>query len=368
GLSFRGLHAACTAIERELQAGTMPGAVLGVLYQERQWMYAAGYADPKQAHASPLSASEETLYDCASLTKVTVTLPLILRLIDEGMLTLSTRVSDILPSFGQLGKEEVTVGQLLTHTSGLQADMNLHAHGWTREQMWDALYAAPLVTKTGTEVIYSDIVFLVLGRLIETLLQMPLDEAADSMIFEPLGMNSATFRPLARQAACAATEYDDATKGHLSGVVHDEKARALGGACGHAGLFATASDLLRYARMWLRYGLAPSDGAAEATGGPLRVVSQAAVRHAIRCHTAPIPEAYRGLGWVLKGDKMDASGDWMSPRCYGHTGFTGTSLFIDPDHELAVVLLTNRVYGGRNTSVASLRARVHNALTAAVSG
>lgn len=236
GLSFRGLHAACSAIERELQAGTMPGSVLGVLYQERQWIYAAGYANPKpeQAHASPLSASEETLYDCASLTKVTVTLPLILRLIDEGMLTLSTRVSDILPSFGQQGKEEVTIGELLTHTSGLQADMNLHAHGWTREQMWDALYAAPLVTESGTEVIYSDIGFLVLGRLIETLLQMPLDEAADSMIFEPLGMNSATFRPLVRQAACAATEYDDATKGHLSGVVHDEKARALGGACGHA--------------------------------------------------------------------------------------------------------------------------------------
>ena len=134
------MKAACAAIEREIAAGTTPGAVLGVLHEGRTWFYTAGYANPNPVQGQPVPVSEDTLYDCASLTKVAVTLPLILQLIDDGVLTLGTKASDMLPSFGTAGKEEITIGQLLTHTSGLQADMNLHSHGWDREQMWDAVF------------------------------------------------------------------------------------------------------------------------------------------------------------------------------------------------------------------------------------
>lgn len=367
GLGSKGVKAACTAIEREIAAGTAPGAVLGVLHDGREWFYATGYANPKPTQGQPVPVSEDTLYDCASLTKVVVTLPLILQLIDEGILTLSTKVSNILPPFGTAGKEELTVRQLLTHTSGLQADMNLHSQGWDREQMWDAVFSAPLVTKPDTEVIYSDLGYLTLGCMMEKVLGMSLEQAVKERVMGPLGMRHSTLTPSPEQAGrYAATEYEDTIQDHLCGIVHDEKARALGGVCGHAGLFATAGDLLQYARMWLAQGAIPATVSPEAGGGESRILSRPAAITATRTHTGHIHGSNRGLGWVLKGDKMDASGDWMSSGCYGHTGFTGTSMWIDPEHDLAVVLLTNRVYGGRSSSVAQLRAQVHNALTGAV--
>lgn len=367
-MGIRGVKAACAAIEREIDAGTMPGAVLGVLHKGREWVYASGYAHPDPLQGKPVLAREDTLYDAASLTKVAVTLPLMLQLLDEARLTLSTKVGDILPSFQVEGNTEITVGQLLTHTSGLQADLNLHSWGWSREQMWEAVLTAPLAAKPNTEVIYSDLGYLALGRIIEKMLDMSLDEAVKQRVWDPLGMFHSTLTPSLEQTGrYAATEYDDEIQEHLWGMVHDEKARALGGICGHAGLFTTAGDLLKYARMWLSEGAVPLMQKTEATEGESRIFSRAAAATAIRTHTGHVHGTNRGLGWVLKGDQMDASGDWMSPACYGHTGFTGTSMWIDPEHELAVVLLTNRVYGGRSSSVGQLRAQVHNALTGAVS-
>ncbi|MFF3922553.1 serine hydrolase [Paenibacillus lactis] len=421
GLDMNGLQAACAAVNRAIDAGIMPGAVLGVLHRGETWFYAAGFADPDPKQGEPVTVHKDTLYDCASITKVAVTLPLILQLVDEGRITLSTKAADIVPAFGASGKMAITVGELLTHTSGLAADMNLHSCGWSRDQMWGAVLTSPLSSETGKNVVYSDLGYLTLGRIAEELLQMPLDQAARQRVFEPLGMLDSTLTPSLEQLGrYAATEYDEEFQGHLCGVVHDEKARALGGVCGHAGLFATAGDLLRYAHMWLLEGAVPApsgqtdEGAAvltdiEADAGaasntetgtavaaeasspayslsfaagasssariqspaarassPARILSPAAARTAIKPHTAAIPGANRGLGWVLKGDRMDASGDWMSERAYGHTGFTGTSLWIDPAYDLAVVLLTNRVYGGRSSSVKELRVQVHNAITGAV--
>ncbi|EHB50165.1 serine hydrolase domain-containing protein [Paenibacillus lactis] len=387
GLDMNGLQAACAAVNRAIDAGIMPGAVLGVLHRGETWFYAAGFADPDPKQGEPAAVHKDTLYDCASITKVAVTLPLILQLVDEGRITLSTKAADIVPAFGASGKMAITVGELLTHTSGLAADMNLHSHGWSREQMWDAVLTSPLSSEPGKSVVYSDLGYLTLGRIAEELLQMPLDQAVRQRVFEPLGMLDSTLTPSLEQLGrYAATEYDEEFQGHLCGVVHDEKARALGGVCGHAGLFATAGDLLRYVHMWLLEGAVPApsgqtdEGAAVAgasssariqspaarASSPARILSPAAARTAIKPHTAAIPGANRGLGWVLKGDRMDASGDWMSERAYGHTGFTGTSLWIDPAYDLAVVLLTNRVYGGRSSSVKELRVQVHNAITGAV--
>jgi len=434
GLDMNGLQAACAAVNRAIDAGMMPGAILGVLHRGETWFYAAGFADPQPKQGEPAAVRKDTLYDCASITKVAVTLPLILQLVDEGRITLSTKAADIVPAFGASGKMAITVGELLTHTSGLAADMNLHSRGWSRDQMWDAVLTSPLSSETGKSVVYSDLGYLTLGRIAEELLQMPLDQAARQRVFEPLGMLDSTLTPSLEQLGrYAATEYDEEFQGHLCGVVHDEKARALGGICGHAGLFATVGDLLRYAHMWLLEGavpgprgqadegsavplhteagagaapntetgtavaaeasspthsLSPASGAsspariqspaagasspahslspASGASSPARILSPAAARAAIKPHTAAIPGTNRGLGWVLKGDRMDASGDWMSDRAYGHTGFTGTSLWIDPAYDLAVVLLTNRVYGGRSSSVKELRVQVHNAITGAV--
>ncbi|HAG01038.1 MAG TPA: serine hydrolase [Paenibacillus lactis] len=384
---MNGLQAACAAVNRAIDAGIMPGAVLGVLHRGETWFYAAGFADPDPKQGEPAAVHKDTLYDCASITKVAVTLPLILQLVDEGRITLSTKAADIVPAFGASGKMAITVGELLTHTSGLAADMNLHSHGWSREQMWDAVLTSSLSSEPGKSVVYSDLGYLTLGRIAEELLQMPLDQAVRQRVFEPLGMLDSTLTPSLEQLGrYAATEYDEEFQGHLCGVVHDEKARALGGVCGHTGLFATAGDLLRYVHMWLLEGAVPApsgqtdEGAAAAgasssariqspaarASSPARILSLAAARTAIKPHTAAIPGANRGLGWVLKGDRMDASGDWMSERAYGHTGFTGTSLWIDPAYDLAVVLLTNRVYGGRSSSVKELRVQVHNAITGAV--
>lgn len=363
-----GLQAACRAIDREIARGVTPGAVLAVVRHGEEWMYTAGYADPGQD--IPVKVHAGVLYDCASLTKVVVTLPLMLGLIDEGILTLGTTVASWLPEFTGEGKEEVTIGQLLTHTSGLPADKNLHSHGWTRTQMWEEASRVPLRSKPGTVAVYSDLGYLILGRIAERVLGMPLDVAARTKIWEPLGMDSAAFAPpITQQNSFAATEYDPELGGHLCGGVHDEKSRALGGVCGHAGLFATAGDLACYARMWLARGAATEDGSsllAADSKAPRRILSQAAVKASIQSYTSGIEGANRGLGWALKGDHWDASGDWMGPRCFGHTGFTGTSLWIEPDLEFAVILLTNRVYYGRSGSVAMLRASIHNAITAAV--
>ncbi|EGL16273.1 MULTISPECIES: serine hydrolase domain-containing protein [unclassified Paenibacillus] len=371
GLSPEGVIAACRAVDREIAAGVTPGAVLAVVRGDEELVYAAGVADPDASEPAAVHAG--TLYDCASLTKVTVTLPLVLGLIDEGRLTLDTPAASLLPEFASGGKEEVTVGQLLTHTSGLPPLVNLYSSHLTREEMWQTVYRTPLQAKPGTRMAYSDVGYMTLGRIAEEMLGVPLDEAARDKIFGPLGMDSALFCPPAGRAAdIAPTEYDASAGVRLHGVVHDENARALGGVSGHAGLCAAAGDLVRYARMWLGCGLVPApaagarhDAAGAETPRP-RLLSRAAALASVRSFTESIPGASRGLGWALKGDPLDASGDWMGPRSFGHTGFTGTSLWLDPERDLAVVLLTNRVYYGRGKTVKVLRACVHNALAAAV--
>lgn len=190
---------------------------------------------------------------------MTVTLPLVLGLIDEGRLTLDTPAASLLPEFASGGKEEVTVGQLLTHTSGLPPLVNLYSSHLTREEMWQTVYRTPLQAKPGTRMAYSDVGYMTLGRIAEEMLGVPLDEAARDKIFGPLGMDSALFCPPAGRAAdIAPTEYDASAGVRLHGVVHDENARALGGVSGHAGLCAAAGDLVRYARMWLGCGLVPA--------------------------------------------------------------------------------------------------------------
>ncbi|GAA3401865.1 serine hydrolase domain-containing protein [Paenibacillus hodogayensis] len=324
----------------------------------------AGVHTAGQAHTSATSGSDgdgsiavktDTIYDCASLTKVVATLPLILLLTDRGRLRLGDPVAEYIPAFAAAGKSAVTVKQLLSHTSGLLSHKDLYSHGWSPDEVKAHIYAQPLEYEPGTKMVYSDLGFITLGEIASVLFGEPLAAAATKHVFEPLGMTDTRYLPSEELLPrIAATEYDDALDRHKWGEVHDENCGALGGASGHAGLFSTAGDLAKYAAMWLAGG----------KGGQGRLLSEAAVATAIRSHTDGLP-ANRGLGWVLQGDPWDASGDLLSPRCFGHTGFTGTSIWMDPAKDCFAVLLTNRVHYGREKSVVRLRNCFHNVVAAA---
>jgi serine-type D-Ala-D-Ala carboxypeptidase len=354
-LEEKHIQAAFALLEAERGKGNFPGfsALVG---QGDQTLASSsgGFTHPvSRADNQPVTSS--TIFDCASLTKVVVTLPLLLILVDHGRLSLNDPVSRYLPAFAGEGKEQVTLQHLLTHTSGLPSSLDLYSHGWSREQIEEHVCRASLTAKPGERVIYSDLGFILLGEIASALLRQPLEQAARRLVLEPLGMADSGFCPGALlKPRIAATEFDPALGRHKHGEVHDENAAAMGGVSGHAGLFATAADLAAYAAMWLGRG----------TYRGRRLFSRAAAEAALRRWTAQ-EGAARGLGWVLRGDTQDAAGDWFSVRAFGHTGFTGTSLWLDPAGERFAILLTNRVYGGRGYSITRLRACFHNAVAAA---
>ncbi|MGG4392851.1 serine hydrolase domain-containing protein [Paenibacillus thiaminolyticus] len=379
GLSEEGLQAAWSLLDMAIEQGVIPGGVALIGRRGHAAAYAGGHAFMSEEHSIP--ASVDTIYDCASLTKVVVTLALMLILMDRGQVRLADPVAQHIPAFGAAGKAEITIRQLLAHTSGLPAHRDLYSHGWTPQQIHEEICAMEPDYPPGTRCVYSCLGYIILGHIIRQQFRRPLEEAAWSEVLQPLGMTASRFNPPPEWKPCiAATEYDAALGEYRWGFVHDENAHALGGAAGNAGLFSTASDLLRYARMWL--ALAGSAGGAVsyvdgAVDAPLSrtgpegfpeslLLSREAVKEALRSHTLDIPGAHRGLGWVLRGDPADISGEGMSPFSFGHTGFTGTSLWIDPAQDLILILLTNRVHYGRGNSIAALRRHFHEAAVAAI--
>ncbi len=375
GLSEEGLQAAWSPLDNAIEQGLIPGGVALIGRRGHAAAYAAGHAFLSEERSLP--ASVDTIYDCASLTKVVVTLALMLLLMDRGQVRLADPVAQHIPAFGAAGKAEVTIGQLLAHTSGLPAHRHLYSHGWTPQQIQEAICAMEPDYPPGTRCVYSCLGYIILGEIIRQQFGRPLEEAAGSEVLQPLGMTASRYNPPPEwKPRIAATEYDAALGEYRWGFVHDENAFGLGGAAGNAGLFSTASDLLRYARMWLALaGSASSaDGATNASlsrprteeGPAAFLLSREAVKEALRSHTNDIPGANRGLGWVLHGDPADVGGKGLSPYSFGHTGFTGTSLWIAPAQDLILILLTNRVHFGRGNSIAALRRQFHEAASAAI--
>ncbi|AJY77724.1 hypothetical protein VN24_13990 [Paenibacillus beijingensis] len=401
-------------IREAVAGGLIPGASAAVLWRGSRLRYAAGLAVDTPDLTVPVQL--DTIYDCASLTKVAVTLPLILMLAGEGKLGLDDPVAVYFPEFDTADKREMTIRQLLAHTSGFQASADFHTKPWTIRGIVSHLASQPLVYKPGAGCIYSDMGYILLGELAAKITGMPLDAAARQLLFEPLGMGESGYSPPeALRERIAATEYSAEIGGWWRGIVHDENARAMGGVSGHAGLFSTASDLLRYAALWLdgteRQGRMPDPpetlpaglqgrmpdppetlpaglqgrmpdppetlpaglqehlpDQAEAlpAGRPVQLLPGRMIDEALQTQTPPLPEVNRGLGWVLKGDRADITGTLSTPRSFGHTGFTGTSLMIDPGRELAVVLLTGRVHYGRDRNIGKLRRDLHDAVTEAL--
>jgi CubicO group peptidase (beta-lactamase class C family) len=305
--------------------------------------------------------TEDTLFDLASLTKVVATTPAILRLYDAGDLDLDDPVARYLPAYANGAKSAVTLRHLLTHSAGLPPHRAFHELPGTPETRLAAAAAEELEAGPGTRVVYSDIGFILLGAIVARVAGAGLEDAARELVFEPLGLESTGYLPAADRVF-AATEADPETGEPISGRVHDENAHALGGVAGHAGVFSTVGDLVRYLQVgWMAPG-AGGDGSDDADGsGFLSARSRAA---ATACQTAQL-DGRRGLGWTLGGDRWDHMTAAWPPTRAGHTGFTGTSLAFDPDSGLWTVLLTNAVHFGRDHGgIALLRRTLHAAVAA----
>jgi CubicO group peptidase (beta-lactamase class C family) len=346
--SRAGFAAAAAAVDEAVDAGRLPGAELlagrGDEPGRRHVVGHAERAEPGAAQADrPLTA--KTWFDLASLTKVMVTLPCVLLLCADGRIALDDSVQDRLPAFRDRGKDKVTVRQLLAHSSGLPAHRDPDGPGASRAEVLDAMLAEPPEAEQHTRVVYSDLGFIALGALVESIEGAPLDQVWNDRVARVIGLGHSGFRP-SGQEPLAATEPPPRGPDRL-GVVHDETARALGGVAGHAGLFGTGEDVARYVRRaWLRTDLLPDD----------------LVTEALTCQTDDL-DGRRGLGWTLRGDRWDHMGRLWPCTGAGHTGFTGTCVALDRPSRRWVVLLTNAVHYGRDrTAVVPLRRRVHDLL------
>jgi len=320
---------------------------------------AIGYPNPE---ASRSRTRRDTLFDVASLTKL-FTATAFLALVTRGDVHLDTPISSIIPEFSGLrpiqpyedptqpgamvtistsdvpvDASKVTFRQLLTHTSGLPAWRPLYQ--MPREKIRTTVLATSFAYSPGTHVVYSDIGFILLGWALEALTGQPLTEVIAQYVTRPLGLTSVQFRPVNRSPFnpnIAATEYCSWRGRRIWGEVHDENAFALGGISGHAGLFGTARDLGAFGQAWL-------DRLRGAGNLPL---SPSWAQEAVR-EQATEEKTRRGLGWALRSPDPNGYTYPLGENAFGHTGFTGTSLFIDPDRQLVIVALTNRVYFGRD--------------------
>lgn len=354
-----GPDTAADLIGRAVDDGVVPGAVLlaGLGGGEPLLAHVAGDAQRDAIAHRPMTG--DTVFDLASLTKVVATLPCVLHLVARGEIGLDDRVKRYLPAFRGPGKDDVSVRQLLSHSAGLPGHREYYRQLRDAGETRAAVLAEPLVAAPGTVFCYSDIGFIVLGELAACVAGCGLAELVADVVCAPLGMTSASYLPPVEwRSRIAATERVHGVA--KVGVVHDENAEALGGVAGHAGLFATARDLARYMSAWVG-----GDESAPAGGlAPARLRAEA-----LRCQTGGL-SGRRGLGWGLRGDPWDNMGDGWPESGAGHTGFTGTSLAMDPRTGLWAVLLTNAVHFGRGVehSVVGLRKRVHAAVATALLG
>jgi uncharacterized protein YbbC (DUF1343 family) len=336
------------------QRGAFPGGVVAVGYRGSLVHLHPFGRLTYDADAAPVTA--DTLYDLASLTKVVATTTMAMILVDEGRLDLDRPVQQFLPGFQGPGKEAVTVRHLLTHSSGLAAVAPLYKELRGRTAFVERIQSMDLVYPPGSRSTYSDLGIILLGEILERVAGQPLEDFVRERIFAPLGMRETTFRPPAElRPRIAPTEFDPWRGRLVHGEVHDENAFALGGVAPHAGLFSTAGDLARFAQMLLDGGAL--DGR--------RIVSRETVELFTR--RAGIPGSDRALGWDTKSAEGSSAGSLFSSRSFGHTGFTGTSIWIDPERQLYVILLTNRVHPTReNQLIREVRPVVADAVVRAL--
>ena len=298
-----------------------------------------------------------TIYDLASLTKIVATTTVMLRLVDQGTVALDAPVVRYLPDWKGPRVERITIRQLLTHSSGLAAWRPFYKEAADRAEARAQLMLVGPEAPPGTRYLYSDMNFMLLGMVAEQVTGMSLDSAFMTTVAKPLRLADTRFRPdSALRSRIAPTEYDPWRQRQLRGEVHDENASRFDGVSGHAGLFSTALDLSRVARLWLN-------------GGTLDGVRLASAKTVAEfTHAQDTLISRRALGWET-ATGGNSGGRRLSPQAFGHTGFTGTSIWVDPSRDLFIILLTNRVNPTReNRRIGGVRTALADAVAGAVDG
>jgi uncharacterized protein YbbC (DUF1343 family)/CubicO group peptidase (beta-lactamase class C family) len=327
----------------------VPGAVV-LVGHDGQVIYRKAFGERSlEPHREPMTV--DTIFDIASLTKVVATTTAVMQLVQQGQVRVNEPVAKYIPEFAENGKEEITVRELLTHYSGLPKDLDLSQPWKGREMALRMAYAEKPIYMPGSQFLYSDVNFIVLGALVERVSGISLEEYGQKNIFAPLKMAHTRFLPPASWApTIAPTQYDEHDK-MLRGIVHDPTAGRMDGMAGHAGLFSTADDLATFAEALL-------DGSS--------ILSPLMIEKMTTPQQPPTSQVLRGFGWDIDSPFSGPRGDLLPVGSFGHTGFTGTSLWIDPTTRTYIIILTNAVHPRGKGSAVSLRSKIATAVAAAL--
>ena len=357
GMDTGRIKKVCDFVDKAVSEGAFPGAVVlvarkGVIATHK--VYGKAVAIPPEK-ARPMELN--TIFDLGSLTKPVATATSTMMLLERGKLRLDDPVNLFIPSFAGGEKEKVTIRDLLTHTSGLPAWKPLYKECKTRDDFLRELCQMELEYHPEEKVVYSCLGFILLTFILEKITGENLASFSSREIFKPLDMKDTFFNPPeSLRDRIVATERCSWRNRVLIGEVHDENAYGMGGVSGNAGLFSTAHDVAVYAQMMLNEG----------KYGGVRVLSSSSVRLMTRNCTSKLNEP-RGLGWLLKSEKASSAGDLFSSASFGHTGFPGTCLWIDPEKELIAILFTNRIHPTReNEAILRIRPLFHNLVASAI--
>jgi len=353
GISSERLGFLDEVIREAVSTGEIPGAV-ALVARKGKIVYRKAFGfRAEEPSLEPMTL--DSIFDVASMTKVMVSAPLIMLLVEEGRLSLLDEVALHIPEFGKRGKREITILQLLTHYSGLRPDLDLKPYWEGYDKAIRLACMERPLEPPGTRFIYSDINYFILGDLIQRVSGLPLDELAQKRIFRPLEMTDTGFKP-GRDLLGRIVPSGQRDGKNVRGEVHDPTSHRMGGVAGHAGLFSTVDDTAVWAQMIL------NGGAYNGT----RVLSPLSVN---RMTTPQFPREgvdWRGIGFDIQTRFSTARGDLFPVGSFGHTGFTGTSMWIDPYSETVVLLFTNRLHPNRNGNTVSLRQRVASVVAASL--
>ena len=336
-------------VKEAIRDGQIPGAVL-LVWHNGQVIYRKAFG-ARSLEPRREAMTLDTIFDIASLTKVVATTTAVMQLVERGEVRLNDPVAKYLPQFAQNGKEDVTVRMLMTHFSGLPEDLDLADLWEGRGTAYAMAFAEKPEYPPGSRFLYSDINFVILGALVERVSGQPLEAYCEKHIFAPLAMKHTRYLPPASwRPKIAPTQYDEDEK-MLRGVVHDPTARRMGGVAGHAGLFSTADDLSKFSQALL----------SGSSVLPFLVVEKMSTPQ-----QPPTATVLRGLGWDIDSPFSTNRGDLLPVGSFGHTGFTGTSIWIDPVTRTYIILLTNAVHPRGKGSAIALRSKVATAVAAAI--
>ena len=343
-----------TFLQNEIDKKVTPGAVIRIKHRGRVILDEALGTNSLQK--DQVLMTKQHIFDMASLTKVMATLPAMLQLVESGDIHLHDKVATFIPEFAKHQKSHITIKHLLTHSSGLIAHRPYFQRKLSTTKVLDDIFEEKLSYPLDSEVVYSDLGYILLMSVIENVTGQSIQDYVQNHIFKPLGMLQTGYCPKYERHQYAPTEYLEHLMDHKYGIVHDDNTEFMGGVSGHAGLFSTMDDVSIFTTMLENEG-----------GHNGKQILNSRWLAKSRENFTSFSTESRGLGWQLKGRGSSPIGDLMSDATYGHTGYTGTSFYIDPVEQLTIILLTNRVYFGRQEPMIRLRPRLHNLIVSNLS-